>query len=248
MHKLCHIPSDCGFWDTERTAWEEDSDESLDFPLWPFSTHPFCLQSPRKWSHSFHYPWNHLLNSSFFSLTGEVCIIYRSTQTHPNAWETGTIHIPEAQPGNLFLSQEKGGNFCTNQSFEDLVILGSVMVECCSTQSRSSTKTPKVHLPALGVRNLVLQALNQPFPAPPSTAGAQQAHTDISLSHCFPKLHGGYSNSCCQSMGSPWPLLSKILLCKKIPNKPTNESWWHKTDHWNIQYQWREKNPASPKV
>lgn len=72
MHKLCHILNDSRFWDTVRTAWEEDSDECLYFLLWHFDIHPFCL----KWSHSFHYPWNHLLNSSLFSLSGAALFFF----------------------------------------------------------------------------------------------------------------------------------------------------------------------------
>lgn len=144
MHKLCHILSDCRFWDTVRTAWDEDCDECLNFLLWPFYIHPFCLESSLKWSHSFHYPQNHLLNSFLLSLSEDAvfffgifyflyfCIIYRS---FPNTSENVIFHLPEAEPGDLFgctfLSQGKGV-ILHKSDFVDLVILGPVMVECCS--------------------------------------------------------------------------------------------------------------------
>lgn len=110
---------------------------------------------------SIHSAWNHLWNghthfiipkttssilSSFLSLKLlyffifvfftfyflYFCIIYRS---FPNTSENVIFHLPEAEPGDLFgctfLSQGKGV-ILHKSDFVDLVILGPVMVECCS--------------------------------------------------------------------------------------------------------------------
>lgn len=206
MHKLCHILSDSRFWDTVRTAWEQ----LWWVPLFPAVTFSYpsilpgitsemltlislSLKPPPKFSPLFSH-WS-------CCILGCASFTYRSqTHIHPNTSETGTI-LPEAEPGNLFgcifLSQEKGAIFAQIRA---LWILWSLMEwwlsAAHSTQSRSSTKTPKIHFPVLTVRNLVFQALNQPFPAPPSSAGAHTDTSPLELPHHIPKLHRGYSNTC----------------------------------------------------